>query len=548
MRPPNACLALICASGLTLTMFAALSPPARANDPTDRSPKKADPSGADRESEVPAINLLEALRDGKVSAEAEGIGDGRMTLSITNRTKRQLRVVLPPGIIAQSATGQFGGMGGMGGGMMGGMGGGGGMMGGMGGGMGGGMMGGMGGGMGGGGGQGGMGGMGSMGMSSGTMPATMGLMMLSRMIMYFCGDRESWDMRAMMIGMMGGGMGGMGGGMGGMGGGMGGMGGGMRSVPPTDLPSALLKPGQSRHLPTRLVSVSAPDPDQGLVMPEKGERLRIAGDIAQLSDNPQVCKALKRLTAEKAPAAVAQLVMWRLVAGLDWKSIAGLSKKWSNDYELTLARDFVDRLDSLAENVDETGRVRIELHGNDVTNSSIAAEATEVLKGKTMLGLTTEIGVPERPDGPSVGCRVRLSSSEAQVQVFSSDSAARNWVGVGKFSVPVTHKDGRFDVARFADDLTEGILSRLVRAQLSKGPRAKGKLTYQIRIDNASPLILNGLAAAGTDSGDDKVPRILSGICISPRRSLTVPASEEAVKTLGLKKGIRLLALDLSGL
>ena len=40
-------------------------------------------------------------------------------------------------------------------------------------------------------------------------------------------------------------MGGMGGGMmGGMGGGMmGGMGGGMRSVPPTALPSALLKPG-----------------------------------------------------------------------------------------------------------------------------------------------------------------------------------------------------------------------------------------------------------------------------------------------------------------
>ena len=46
-----------------------------------------------------------------------------MTVSVTNRTERRLRVILPPGIIAQSATGQFGGMGGMGG-MMGGMGGG----------------------------------------------------------------------------------------------------------------------------------------------------------------------------------------------------------------------------------------------------------------------------------------------------------------------------------------------------------------------------------------------------------------------------------------
>ena len=93
----------------------------------------------------------------------------------------------------------------------------------------------------------------------------MGMMMLARMIMYFCGDPDSWDMRSLMIGMMGGMMGGMGGGMmGGMGGGMmGGMGGGMRSVPPTDLPSALLKPGQTRHLPTRLVSLSPPDPQEG---------------------------------------------------------------------------------------------------------------------------------------------------------------------------------------------------------------------------------------------------------------------------------------------
>ena len=93
----------------------------------------------------------------------------------------------------------------------------------------------------------------------------MGMMTLARIIMYFCGDPDSWDMRSLMIGMMGmrGGMGGMGGGMmGGMGGGMmGGMGGGMRSVPADALvPSAVLNPGQTRHLPTRLVSLMPPDP------------------------------------------------------------------------------------------------------------------------------------------------------------------------------------------------------------------------------------------------------------------------------------------------
>ena len=119
---------------------------------------------------------------------------------------------------------------------------------------------------------------------SGTMPAMIGMMMLSRMIMYFCGDPESWDMRSLMIGMMGGmggGMGGMGGGMmGGMGGGMGGMGGGMRSVPATDLPSALLNPGRREACRLGLVSINPPDPEAGLRLPEQGEAIEL-GDIAR---------------------------------------------------------------------------------------------------------------------------------------------------------------------------------------------------------------------------------------------------------------------------
>ncbi len=55
----------------------------------------------------------------------------------------------------------------------------------------------------------------------------------------------------------------------------------------------------------------------------------------------------------------------------------------------------------------------------------------------------------------------------------------------------------KFDAARFSDGLAEGILGRLVRAQLVKGPRAKGKITYGIKIENASPLVLHGLAVVG---------------------------------------------------
>lgn len=104
--------------------------------------------------------------------------------------------------------------------------------------------------------------------------------------------------------------------------------------------------------------------------------------------------------------------------------------------------------------------------------------------------------------------------------------------------------------SRFADELSEGILNRLVRAQIVRGTatKDKGKLVYQLRIDNASPLVLNGLAMVGTASKADEVPNVLPMISVSPRRSLNVPTREDVVSSLGLKKGVKLVALDLSGL
>jgi hypothetical protein len=346
------------------------------------------------------------------------------------------------------------------------------------------------------------------------------------------------------MGMGGMGMGGMG--MGGMGGGMGGMMGGMRSIPPTSLPFADLRPGQTRHLPTRLVSLSPPDPQAGLSLPEEREKLQILGDIARVNDDPQVQKALRRLAADKAPTSVSQLVMWRLAAGLDWDTMSQLSEKWANRYELTLAQDFVEHLDTLPE--EETGRMLFQISGTDAASEAMAAEVTNVVRGKTMLGLLAQMGIPARPEGPAVACRVRLTASEALVQVTSSDATGRSWVPSGKFTLPLVHDRGKFDAAQFADALAEGLLNRLVRMQLTKGTREKGKLTHRLKIDNASPFLLNGLAALGTASKPDEAPKVLSGISIPPHKRMTVPASEEVVKTLGLKKGIRVVALDLSGL
>ena len=62
--------------------------------------KSKDTSQAKTEQELPTFSLLEAMDKGLVGVEAEGIGDGRMTVSVTNHTKGQLRVVLPPGLVA----------------------------------------------------------------------------------------------------------------------------------------------------------------------------------------------------------------------------------------------------------------------------------------------------------------------------------------------------------------------------------------------------------------------------------------------------------------
>ena len=77
--------------------------------------------------------------------------------------------------------------------------------------------------------------------------------------------------------------------------------------------------------------------------------------------------------------------MWRLSAKLDWDTISLLSQKWANEYELTLAKDFVEHLDGLAEG--EAGRLLIQVDGKDAGGESIRADVRQLLRGKTVLGL-----------------------------------------------------------------------------------------------------------------------------------------------------------------
>src|SRR5262249_14223877 len=146
---------------------------------------------------------------------------------------------------------------------------------------------------------------------------------------------------------------------------------------PTSLPFATLKGSQTRHLPTRLVRLTEPNPENPVVMPAKGERLRI-GDIGQLSKDERLKKALTRLAADKAPQTVAQLVMWRVASGLEWDAISDLSKTWANAQELTLARQFVDNLDDLK--AGESGRLLLEVKATDSALQTAVDEITKTLK------------------------------------------------------------------------------------------------------------------------------------------------------------------------
>jgi len=357
----------------------------------------------------------------------------------------------------------------------------------------------------------------------------------------------------MMGGMGGMGMGGMGmGGMGGMGGGMmGGMGGGFRSIPPTGLPHATLRPNQTRGLPTRLVSLVGPTTDGKATLPAKGEKLQL-GDSRQILESPLAQAALKKLAEDKAPTTIAQLVSWNVIHGMDWETIAALSKSWANAHEVALAKQFVENLRKGLRAQEqvlgfESGSLYFELTGRPEGDATVA-DLRKLLEGNAVLGLSTKAGIPDKPSGPGLSIRVNVDNELAQAQVLSSDPSAYSWVTVGKVQVNLKDDQGKNrKPIEVADALAEGLLSRVTEVTLVEGPKVKGKPTYKIQILNNSPFVLNGLALAGKEAKETQ-PAALAGFCVAPHKTLTVPASGELVQRLGLKDGIRLLAADLSGL
>jgi hypothetical protein len=294
-----------------------------------------------------------------------------------------------------------------------------------------------------------------------------------------------------------------------------------------------------------VVSLNGPTGEAKVNFPTQGEKLQI-GDIKQVGADARTAIAMKRLAEDKASTSISQLVLWNVSAGLDWPTITQLSRQWANPYEITLARQFAGSLDNLPKG--ETGRIFVEVKGND----ALAGELAKLFKDYSLLGLKVEIGVPASPDGPAISCTIQDSGeagqNEVAVVVQMSDEQGRAWKSAGKFNLPLVKKEGKVDAVAFTDSVASGVLGRMVRADLVKGKKVKGKDSFTVRIDNYSPLILNGLALAGTSDKAAESSKMLTGVSISPRKSFSLPANTEVVEQLGLKQGVRILAADLSGL
>jgi hypothetical protein len=258
------------------------------------------------------------------------------------------------------------------------------------------------------------------------------------------------------------------------------------------------------------------------------------------------------------------MVLWYVVAGADWDDIGRLSQGWGNADEIALAKQFVAGLGSPEKPVGQSdpGVLYWEMKGEGAAARDLADGLRTFWAKYPVVGLAAKEKVPDHPGAPALACRMTVSDETVTVTLDRSHPSGSDWVSLGTLRVALsdlTPSEGDTaeksskapsPAARLADRVVEGALAKLVRVQLARGPKVKGKESFRVTIVNESPMILNGLALGGraAETRDGALPSVLSGLSVPPRKSLTVSASADMVERLQLKNGLRVVAADLSGL
>jgi len=303
--------------------------------------------------------------------------------------------------------------------------------------------------------------------------------------------------------------------------------------------------------------MNAPDQKMQPTAPAEGEFLRISA-IDQFTDDQRTQQALKRLAEAKAPRTIAQMVFWYVTAGASWNDVGRLSQGWGNASELALAKQFVANLGDEASPGEsgqpdavyaDPGHLFWDLKSKSQGRQKLVDGFRDLWAKAPVLGLTATEGVPIIPGGPSLACRVEVSDTGADVRLEASHPSGSDWTLLDHFKIdlPSAGTDPK-DAALLGDAIAGAMVERLVQVKLSRGTGGKGKDSFQIKIVNESPLILNGVALGGSEVRPDNPPATLQGLSVPPRKGLTVPASPEVVSRLHMKEGLKVYAADLSGL
>ncbi|MFM1800955.1 MAG: hypothetical protein RJA81_307 [Planctomycetota bacterium] len=96
------------------------------------------------------------------------------------------------------------------------------------------------------------------------------------------------------------------------------------------------------------------------------------------------------------------------------------------------------------------------------------------------------------------------------------------------------------------DGLSSGLLDRLVRVQVSSRT-IDGRKMYQLKIDNAAPLVLAGLAVKSPAKG--KEIATIMNLSIRPHQGLRLPLDPKSVSKYGLNvRGLQATAADFTAL
>ena len=280
-------------------------------------------------------------------------------------------------------------------------------------------------------------------------------------------------------------------------------------------------------------------------MPADGESLRISA-IDQWTDDKRTLSAFKQLAKAKAPPTIAQMVMWYVTAGADWDDVGRLSQGWGNASEIALARRFVADLstseepssaakeDSASASLKpDPGTLYWDIKGEGDRQRELT-DGLRALWGKVpVLGLTAKEGVPARPGGPALACQFEITENSVDLKLTASHPSGTDWILIGKSRIKLADvyaaEESLKDETKLTDEqrrerksvllgdaLAKAMVARLVRVQLSRGPRVKGKESFRLKIVNESPMILNGLALAGSEIKADSPPAILLGMSLPP--------------------------------